>query len=197
MTSYYYSLNWTLLGPIAIKTSYFVLTYWLWGLLTPYLIHQEKDIRLLVKYTFLIKDLSAGKLITYWKFITKLKCSSSRDVARIFLGEGHVVSKWAYYPDCHGDLHTFCRGFIKSWAPTKLTGCERDLAINLPACFRLLFLQFSFIRKTKNAWLKNPTDLLHKNLLKPLLLWVVCLNRLAKRGGVMGASGSPLNSSTL
>ena len=26
----------------------------------------------------------------------------------------------------------------------------------------------SFIRKTKNAQLKNPTDLLHKNVMKPL-----------------------------
>ena len=53
-------------------------------------------------------------------------------------------------------------------APSKLTSCEQDLAINLPGCFRLLFL-LSFIRKTKNARLKNPTDLLHKNLMKPLL----------------------------
>ena len=35
-----------------------------------------------------------------------------------------------------------------------------------PGCFRLLFL-LSFIRKTKNAQLKKPTDLLHKNLMKP------------------------------
>ena len=48
-----------------------------------------------------------------------------------------------------------------------LTGCEQDLAINLPGCFRLLFL-LSFIRKTEIARLKNPTDLLHKNLMKPL-----------------------------
>ena len=52
-------------------------------------------------------------------------------------------------------------------APGKLTGCERDLAINLPGCFRILSL-LSFIRKTKNAWLKNSTDLLHKNVMKPL-----------------------------
>ena len=39
----------------------------------------------------------------------------------------------------------------------KLTGCEGDLAINLPSCFRLLFLL-----------LKNPTDLLDKNLMRPL-----------------------------
>ena len=58
------------------------------------------------------------------------------------------------------------RGFIKGQAPGKLTGCERDLAINLPGCFRLLFL-LSFIRKTKNTRLKNPTDLLHKILMKP------------------------------
>ena len=44
---------------------------------------------------------------------------------------------------------------------------ERDLAFNLPSCFHLLFW-LSFIRKTKNAQLKNPTDLLHKNLMKPL-----------------------------
>ena len=54
-----------------------------------------------------------------------------------------------------------CRGFIMWRAPGKLTGCERDLAINLPGCFCLLFL-LSFIRKTKNARLKNPTDLPHK-----------------------------------
>ena len=59
------------------------------------------------------------------------------------------------------------RGFIKDRAPSKLTSCERDLGINLPGCLRLLFL-LSFIRKTKNARLKNPTDLLHKNLMKPL-----------------------------
>ena len=59
------------------------------------------------------------------------------------------------------------RGFIKGRALGKLTGCERNLAINLPGCFCLLFL-LSFLRKTKNAWLKNPTDLLHKNLMKPL-----------------------------
>jgi len=41
-------------------------------------------------------------------------------------------------------------GFIKRQALDKLTGCERDLAINLPDCFGLLFL-LSFIRKTKNA----------------------------------------------
>ena len=62
---------------------------------------------------------------------------------------------------------TCTRGFIKGRAPGKLTSCERDLAINLPGCFRLLFL-LSFIRKTKNARLKNPTDLLLKNLMKPL-----------------------------
>ena len=58
------------------------------------------------------------------------------------------------------------RGFIEGPAPGKLAGCERDLAINLPGCFRLLFL-LSFIRKTKTALLKNSTDLLHKNLMKP------------------------------
>ena len=59
------------------------------------------------------------------------------------------------------------QGFIKGRAPGKLTGCERDLAIDLSGCFGLLFL-LSFIRKTKNARLKNPTDLLNKNLMKPL-----------------------------
>ena len=53
------------------------------------------------------------------------------------------------------------RGFIKSQGPGKLTGCERDLAIDL----------LSFIRKTKIAPLKNPTDLMHKNLMKTLYLW--------------------------
>ena len=59
------------------------------------------------------------------------------------------------------------QGFIKGRAPGKLTGCEQDLAIDLSGCFGLLLLP-SFIRKTKNAWLKNPTDLLNKNLMKPL-----------------------------
>ena len=56
---------------------------------------------------------------------------------------------------------------MKGQAPGKLTGCERDLAINLPGCPHLLFL-LSFTRKTKNAQLKIPTDVLHKNLMKPL-----------------------------
>ena len=47
------------------------------------------------------------------------------------------------------------RGFIKGRTPGKLTGCERDLAINLPGCFHLLFL-LSFIRKTKNVCWKTP-----------------------------------------
>ena len=47
-------------------------------------------------------------------------------------------------------IKTTSRGLIKGRAPGKLTGCERDLAINLPGCFRLLLL-LSFIRKTKNA----------------------------------------------
>ena len=64
-------------------------------------------------------------------------------------------------------LKTVRREFFKGRALGKLTGCERDLAINLPDCFRPLFL-LSFIRKTKNAWVKNPTDFLHKNLMKPL-----------------------------
>ena len=65
-------------------------------------------------------------------------------------------------------LEFFPRGFInKGRAPGKLTGCERDLAMNLPGCFHLLFL-LSFIRKTKNARLKTPTDFLHKNLMRSL-----------------------------
>ena len=74
------------------------------------------------------------------------------------------------------------RWFIKGWAPAKLTGCEQDLAINLPGCFSLLFL-LSFIRKTKNAWLKTPTVLLHKNLIKPL----VCMGG---TGGLIFSVGS-------
>ena len=62
------------------------------------------------------------------------------------------------------------RGFIKGRALGKLTCCERDFAINLPGCFHLLFL-LSIMRKTKNAQLKNPTDLLHKNLMKPLICY--------------------------
>ena len=60
-----------------------------------------------------------------------------------------------------------CRVFFKGRAPGKLTSCEQDLAMTLPGCFLLLYL-LPFIRKTKNAWLKNLTDLLHKNLMKPL-----------------------------
>ena len=41
--------------------------------------------------------------------------------------------------------------------------------MTLPGCFLLLFL-LPFIRKTKNAWLKNLTDLLHQNLMKPLCM---------------------------
>ena len=59
-------------------------------------------------------------------------------------------------------LHSFycfvnkgCRRFIKGRAPGKLTGCEQDLAINLPGCFRLLFLLF-FIRKTKMPGWSTP-----------------------------------------
>ena len=37
--------------------------------------------------------------------------------------------------------HIKDRGFIKGWAPGKLTSCERNLAINLPGCFRLLFFR--------------------------------------------------------
>ena len=62
---------------------------------------------------------------------------------------------------------TNAKGFIHGRALGILTACERDLAINLPSCFCVLLL-LSFIRKTKNARLKNPTDLLHKNLMKPL-----------------------------
>ena len=72
-------------------------------------------------------------------------------------------------------------GSIKGRAPGKLTGCERDLhvAINLPGCFCLLFL-LSFIRKTKKARLKNPTHLLHKNLMKPLrYMYILSLSCIA------------------
>ena len=71
-------------------------------------------------------------------------------------------------PQCRLLSKYLNRGFIKGRALGKLTGCEQDLAINLPGYFHLLFL-LSFIRKTKNARLKNPTDLLHKNVMKPLL----------------------------
>ena len=65
------------------------------------------------------------------------------------------------------DTDKVIMGFIKGRALGKLTSFEQGLAINLPGCFHLLFL-LPFIRKTKNARLKNPTDLLHKNLMKPL-----------------------------
>ena len=69
-------------------------------------------------------------------------------------------------------LSIYRRGFIKGRAQGKLTSCEWDLTINLPGCFHLLVL-LSVIRKTKNAWLKTPTDLLHKNLMKPLISWSI------------------------
>ena len=47
------------------------------------------------------------------------------------------------------------QGFSKGQAPGKLTGCERDLAINFPGCFRLLFL-LSFIRKAKKCPAEKP-----------------------------------------
>ena len=71
------------------------------------------------------------------------------DIRRVF--EANKVSLVFRASYCHDKYW----GFIKSWAPGKLTGCERDLAINLPGCFHLLFL-LSFIRKTKSAWLKTP-----------------------------------------
>ena len=83
--------------------------------------------------------------------------------------ENTATSWWSIIVVVNTVLIQWSRGFIKGQAPGKLTGCERDLAINLPGCFRLLFL-LSFVRKTKNARLKNPTDLLHKNLMKPLVV---------------------------
>ena len=89
----------------------------------------------------------------------------------------HVLMvPFTVYSDTTNLMHkwnrTVFRGFIKGRALGKLTGCERNLAINLPSCFRLLFLlSFIHVRKTKNAWLKNPTDLLHKNLMKPLSIF--------------------------
>ena len=67
------------------------------------------------------------------------------------------------------------RGFIKGRAPGKLTGCERDLAINLPDCFHLLFLLAFISRKNKKCLAKKPTDLLHKNLMKPLYVTEILL----------------------
>ena len=75
------------------------------------------------------------------------------------------------------NFNNYFRGFIKRRAPGKLTGSEWDLAINLPGCFRLLFLP-SFIRKTKYPRLKNRTDLLHKNLMKPLHFTLVSTGHL-------------------
>ena len=69
--------------------------------------------------------------------------------------------------NCTSSLN-LTQGFIKGQALGKLTGCERDLAIDLPGRFHLRFLH-SFIRKNKTARLKTPTDLLHKNLMKSLL----------------------------
>ena len=75
---------------------------------------------------------------------------------------------WVKQLNIRGIIQMECvilRGLIKGWAPGKLTGC--DLTINLPGCFHLLFL-LSFIRKTKNARLKNPTDLVHKKIYETL-----------------------------
>ena len=79
----------------------------------------------------------------------------------ILVISSHVVSLRERYLVCIDDWRVHLE------TPGKLTSCERNLAINLPGCFRLLFL-LSFLRKTKNAWLKTPTDLLYKNLMKPL-----------------------------
>ena len=83
----------------------------------------------------------------------------------------HCICKWSQRnnkpPKKANASKDKSRGFITGRALGKLTGCEGDLAINLPSCFHLLFL-LPIIRKTKNARLKNPTDLLHKNLMKPL-----------------------------
>ena len=75
----------------------------------------------------------------------------------------HILDQWE-----NKMFVTFNRGFVKGRALGKLTGCEWDLAINLPGCFRLIFL-LSFIRKTKNVRLKKPTDLPYSNLVKPLI----------------------------
>ena len=71
------------------------------------------------------------------------------------------------YKALNGLCNISIDSYIQGVQPGKLTGCEGDLAINLPGCFRLLFL-LSFIRKTRSARLKNPTDLQHKNSMKPL-----------------------------
>ena len=70
------------------------------------------------------------------------------------LAQPNLSANWAVFI-CQKSMIIIYRGFIKGRAPGKLTGCERDLAINLPGYFRLLFL-LSFIRKTENARLKTP-----------------------------------------
>ena len=77
-----------------------------------------------------------------------------------------LFSKWP--------RHLYPGGSLRTLHQTNWPAFEQDLAINLPGSFRLFFL-LSFIRKTKNAWLKNPTDLhylLHKNLMKSLNMLV-------------------------
>ena len=91
----------------------------------------------------------------FWKFLHSKKCHETIRILNCALS---LVSS---------QFDQRFRRFIKARATGKLTGCEWELAINLPGCFRLLFL-LSFISKTKNAPLKNSTDLLHKNLMKPL-----------------------------
>ena len=61
----------------------------------------------------------------------------------------HVVSLCERYLVCIDDwrVHLETSG--------KLTSCERDLAINLPGCFHLLFL-LSFLRKTKKCPAEKP-----------------------------------------
>ena len=83
-----------------------------------------------------------------------------------------IIVLFFFLVTCEVVVFTFSyqiRGFIKGQAPGKLASCERGLVINLPGSFFLLFL-LSFIRKTKNARLKNPTDLLYINLMKPLIM---------------------------
>ena len=95
-------------------------------------------------------------------FGLKHKANCWRSVGQLLANSRLTV----YFGNFSSLLPIFCvsRGFIKGQAPGKLTSCEQELAINLPSCFRLLFF-LSFKRKTKNARLKNPTDLLHKNLM--------------------------------
>ena len=123
-----------------------------------------------IQETIILKDIVDMKCLWHvacsYKWKWKISKNLISDLTRNSNNCSEVITWWK---QPKSGLASY-KGFIKGRAPGNLTSCKWDLAINLPGCFRLLFL-LSLIRKTKNARLKNATDLLHKNLMKPLKLW--------------------------